>query len=197
MKSLTTQVLIGLFLLFCTWESFNLYRAEKQKTNRLSEALEVSQKQCEYFTAKDKTTAVKIQVQELTISELRQTLPAAIQAAKNLYIIPRLIQGYTQATTQGYKEIKAVVKDSIIRDTIRVSVINYQDKFYSVRGVILRDTATLKISSLDSLDIFTTLGPRRHPWAWILSHRGPDQVIIRNANPDNKIILRRSIKIKR
>ncbi len=196
MKTIGTQVLAGLFLLFVAFESFKLYHSEHQRSERLLQDLTIANQEAEFFKAKDKTNAVKIQAQQLTISELRTSMPGIIQAAKNLYIPPRLIQGYTQAVSQGMMQVRAAVHDSIIHDTLKVGVINHRSKFYTVIGTFGPDSAFLKITSIDTLTIFDTAGRRKHPWAWIFSKKQPDQTIIQNANPDNKITLIKSIKIK-
>ena len=159
--------------------------------------LKISRDSCTYFITKDKQNAVKIQVQEYTLAEIRRNLPGMIQAAKNIYVPPRLIQGYTQGTIQGKKEIITLVRDSVIHDTIQVKTFNYQDRFNLVRGVIEKDKAHLLIQSQDTISIFNVQARRNHPWLWILSKRGPDQVIIKNANPDSKIILKQSVRVIR
>jgi hypothetical protein len=196
MKTIGTQVLIGIFLLFVAFQSFNLYFKEHQEVKRLQSDLIASQSQAEYFKAKDGQNAVKLQAMELTVKELRKVFPGVIQQAKNLYIPPRNIQGYTQAISQGVTQVRAAVHDSIIHDTIKVGVINHRAKFYTVTGIFRPDSALLKISSIDTLTIFDASGRRVRPWLWIFSRKGPDQIIIQNANPDNKIILNKTIKIK-
>lgn len=196
MKTSSTAIIAAIFFALVSFECFNLYRKEHQTSERLLTDLQISRDSCTYFVARDGARAVKIQVQQLTISELRKTLPGVLQAAKGLYIPPRLIQGYTQAIQQSRTEIKTVVRDSIIHDTIQVKTFNYRDRFNTVRGIIQKDIAVLSIQSQDTITIFNTTGRRRHPLAWILSKRLPDQIIIKNANPDNKIILKESIKIK-
>lgn len=198
MKSAAAPVLIALFLAFCTWESFTLYREEHAKNERLLTNIRTARDSCIYFVARDGQKAARIQAQEFTIKEIRAALPHVIQAAKNLYIPPRLIQGYTTATTQGVIEVKTVLHDTILiqRDTIRARAISYQAPFYAVKGYFRKDSAFLKITSTDTLTILQARGRRVHPLAWIFSKRLPDETIIKNSNPDNKIILKESIKIK-
>lgn len=196
MKAAATAGLATLFFLFVSWECWNLYRTEHQRAERLLNDIKISRDSCQFFKSKNNENAVKIQAQEYTISEIRATLPRLIQQAKNLYIPPRLIQGYTAATQQSQTEIKTIVRDSIVRDTVHVKAFNYRDKWNHVSGTIEKDTARLVIESQDSITIFNVQGRRRHPLAWILSKRLPDQVIIKNANPGNKIILQQYLKIK-
>jgi len=197
MKASATATLAAIFFFIVTIETFKLYRSQYQRAERMELDLKISRDSCTYFISRDKQNAVKIQVQEYTLAEIRRNLPGMIQAAKNIYVPPRLIQGYTQGTIQEKKEIITLVRDSIIHDTIQVKTFKYQDRFNLVRGVIEKDTAHLLIQSQDTISIFNVQARRNHPWLWILSKRGPDQVIIKNANPDSKIILKQSIMVLR
>jgi hypothetical protein len=165
----------------------------------MEENLKISRDSCKFFVGRDGDNAVKLQVQALTIKELRETLPGVITAAKNLYIRPALLQSYTKAGSETNTEIKALIHDTIkVRgtDTIRIGSINYHSPFYSIRGTIEADTAYLKTQSRDTIQYFSSRGRRVHPWAWIFSKRKPDEVTISNKNPDCKITLIQSIKIK-
>ena len=196
MKTTAISWIVTLFFIFISWECFNMYRDEHLKSERLLTDLKISRDSCRYFISKDGQNATKIQVQQNTISEIRKTLPDLIKQAKSLYIAPRLIRQYSYSTEKNVVQIKTVVRDSVIHDTIHIKAFNYRDRFNLVHGTIQRDTAFLSISSCDTIRIFNTTGRRRHPWAWILSKRKPDEMVIKNANPNNHIYIKEVIHLK-
>jgi len=200
MRNQAIGILIILFLIFVSGKSLKLYFDEHANYKRMEQNLKISQDSCKYFKGKDGASAVKLQSQTLTIKELREVLPGVIAAAKNLYIRPALLQNYTKAGSETNTEIKAAIHDAIKikgTDTIRIGSINYRSPFYSIKGTIEADTAYLKTQSRDTIQYFSSRGRRVHPWAWILSKRKSDEVTISNKNPDCKITILQSIKIKR
>lgn len=192
-------VILALFLAFVAFESWNLYRGEREKAQRLLTDLKIKGDSCIFFRTRDGKNAVKIQAQELTIKELRAVIPQVIEAAKNADIRPALLTGYTKAATETGPEIKAPIEHKEIiknADAIRVGTIDYHSPYFTITGTIYPDTAYLKPLSRDTIEYFISRGRRVHPWAWIFSKRNPDQVTITNKNPDCKITLLQSIKIK-
>lgn len=188
---------IGFFLLFVTFESVKLYFDEHKTTERLTENLAALQKEAVYFKARNGDQAVKLTSQELTIKELKATIPDAIQAIKNLYIPPRLVQGFIRASSQTVKPIVAVLRDSITPDNIRLRVMAYDDKWFQVKQIIRGDTSKLNILTCDSLTVVPVRARRNHPWLWILSKRGLPELVISNKNPFNRITIEKSVVIKK
>jgi len=192
-------VILALFFAFVAFESWNLYQDEHETATRLLSDLKTKGDSCKFYRTRDGKNAVKIQSQELTIRELRATIPEVIEAAKNAGIRPALLTGYTKATTETKADIKAPIEHRKIvknADTIRVGVINYHSPYFDISGTIYPDTAYLKPLSRDTIEYFPSRGRRVHPWAWILSKRKPDEVTITNKNPDCKITILQSVKIK-
>lgn len=193
--------IIGIFLLFVTFQSLKLYYNETKTTTRLTDALAVSQKECTYFKARNGDQAVKLQSQELTIKEIRATIPAVIADLKNLYIRPRQLQSYTTASTETKRHITTALRDSSIRDTAKkietpIKVINYSDKWFTVKGIIREKTADLTINTSDSLNVVNYLSRRPHPWLWIFGGKRHPESAISNKNPFIKYSIQKSITVK-
>ena len=200
MKSLFNSAIpyiVSFFLAFVTFEAYKAYLTEHKSVIRLIDNLAAAQKENIYFQARNKDHAVKIQAQELTIKEIRTISPSVISDLRNLYIAPRQLQNIIMASTETEKHITATLRDSVIMDTIKVSVIDYRDKWFTVRGLIRGDTANLNIISRDSLTVINYLSRRPHPWLWIFGGRRHPESTITNKNPFIKYSIEKSITVKK
>ena len=175
--------IIGLFLLFITFQSLKLHFDDQKTITRLTENLTISQKECTYFKARNGDQAVKLQSQELTIKEIRTTIPAVIRDLKNLYIQPRQLRSFVQANTKAEKHIETTLRDSVIMDTIKVKIIDYRDQWFTVKGIIQTEAVNLNIQTIDSLNVVNYLSRRPHPWLWIFGGKRHFQTVIDNKNP--------------
>jgi hypothetical protein len=205
MKATMQTGIIWLFLLFVTGSSLRLYFKANSRANRMKSNLIAANAEAEVFKTKDGHTASKLIAQELTISELRKVNPTIISQLKNLYIPPRLAVSYTAASQEMKAEVKAVITDSVPcstginsepRDTVKIRVLKYRDKWISITGVLDPDTAKITVLATDT--IFTAIyrGDRRHPWAWFLSKRQYTAAAT-NRNPYIKINVIQSGVIKK
>jgi len=188
--------IIGLFLLCVTFESLKLYYNETKTTTRLTEALAASQKKCTEFKAKNGDQAVKLQSQELTIREIKATIPAVVQDLKNLYINPHQLVSYTAASTKMEKPISTTLRDSVVMDTIKVKVIDYADSWFTVKGLIQDNDINMNIKGIDSLNVVNYLSRRPHPWLWIFGGKRHPESAISNKNPFIKYYIEKSIVVK-
>ena len=189
--------IIGIFLICVTGQSLKLYLDETKTTTRLTEALAMSQKECTYFKARNGDQAVKLQSQELTIKEIRATIPAVIQELKNLYIQPRQLRSFVQANTTAKAHIETTLRDSVIMDTIKVKVIDYQDQWFTVRGLISGNDTKMDIATSDTLNVVAYLSSRPHPWLWIFGGKRHPEAAITNKNPFIKYSITKSIVVKK
>lgn len=198
MKTNTILISICLFLAFVTFKSYDLYLQEHATAKRLTANLTAVQQDNEYFKAKNGEQAVKITAQQLTIAELRATIPAAIADIKNLSIRPALVNTYTTATAQTENRIITPLKDSIVFDTVRVSRIDYFDKWIDITGTIRNDTAALAISTRDRLTLINYQSRRPRSFLGLFRYgRRVPETVIKNENPYSKIYIEKSITIKR
>lgn len=188
---------VVIFLLLVTGETYHLYIKEHRSVVRLTDNLAAVQKENVYFKARNGDQAVKIQSQELTIKEIRATVPAVIASLKNLYIAPRQLSGFIQGASTSENHITTTLRDSVITDTLRVSVIDYSDKWFAIKGIIQDKKADLVITSCDTITAVSYLSRRPRPWLWIFGGRRVPETIISNKNPNNKITIKKSIQVKK
>jgi hypothetical protein len=189
--------IIGIFLLFVTFQSLKLYYDETKTTTRLTDALTIANKECTYFKARNGEQAVKLQSQELTINEIRATSHSVITDLRNLYIPPRQLQSYTAASTEIAKHIETTLRDSIVMDTIKVKVIDYRDEWFTVNGRINGTLVNMDIKTIDSLSIVNYLSKRPRPWLWIFGGKRHPESVISNKNPFIKYAITKSIVVKK
>lgn len=198
--------ILSAFMAFVAYESYNAYYEEHKTATRLTDDLSAAQKENAYYVARNKDQAVKIQAQELTIKEIRATVPSVIADLKNLYIAPRQLQSYTAASTEMEKHITANLRDSTIakkslKDStisqVSIKILDYRDKWFTVKGTIQDKTADLVINSRDSLIVVNYISRRPHPWLWIFGGRRHPESAITNKNPFNKYSIEQSISVKK
>ena len=188
---------VGIFLLFVTFQSLKLHFEDQKNISRLTDNLAAVQKENIYYKARNGDQAVKIQSQELTIKEIRKTIPDAIRDLKNLYIQPRQLRSFVQGTSVAEKHVFTTLRDSVIMDTIRVKAINYADEWFTVKGIIRAKTADLTINTRDSLTVVNYLSRRPHPWLWIFGGKRHPEAAISNKNPFIKYSITKSITVKK
>ncbi len=199
MKTKVIIAFVILFLLLVSGESLNLYFKEHSNYKRMEENLKISSQEAQYYKTRSGENAVKVTAQEFTIHELRSTKPSVMQDLKNMYIRPGSIQSYSEVSTELKKDISAPVKDSIVflpdSSKFTARTLQYRDKWFSVSGIILRDTAKLSIEVPDTITS-VIFSQRKHPFWWILSKRQIKSVI-KNSNPFVKIHIQQEIVIKK
>lgn len=174
MKNSIQTAVIWLFLIFVTAASLTGYIREQSKSKRLLYNLKAARDSAQTFITKDGHQASKLISQNLTAPELRKINTEVVSQLKNLYISPRLVQSYTQSTQEMKAEVPVKIHDTIRienTDTIKMKVLEYQDKWISISGVIDPDTAKIKVLATDTIFTAVYKGERRHPWAWFLSRR--------------------------
>jgi len=176
-----------------TFYFIKLYLNEKKDKNRLEKSFAAANQQIKYYTTRDGQLAAKMDVLQLRYNELKDIYPEIISEIKNLKINPKSVNNFSETVIHQDKEIITALHDSIIYDTVPVRVFNYNDEFYTVRGIAIGDTQKVHIESRDSLIQVVFKGERYKPWFWIFSRRKLQQVM-RCKNPNSKIKYMREIK---
>ncbi len=163
---------------------------------RLHANLEASLGQIAYYQTENGQIAAKTDALELHYRELKQLFPEVIKELKNLKVPARRVENYSQTVIQHDKEIVTRLRDSVLYDTVKARIFNYQDEYYRVSGVAMADTQKVHIESTDSLIQTVYRGERYKPWLWIFSRRKLQQSIL-SKNPNSKIIYSRQISISK
>lgn len=194
MKQKAIIATIFLVVCFIGFEFANMYFQERRERNRITESFKASRDSLTYYRTQNGKLAARNQTLQLKYNELQQIFPEVMEEIRNLSIKPRLVNQFTETVVKQEKEIITHIKDSIIHDTLVAKVFNYQDDFYSVKGIAVGDSQRVSISSTDSLIQVVYKGERMRPWLWFLSKRKMEQVIS-SKNPNSKIVYNRTIQI--
>lgn len=197
MKATATTVFIWLFMAFVTFSSIKLYLEKARDNNRNIQNIAALQKENEYFKDQNGNQAVKIQALTLTAAELRRVVPSIVADLKTLSIRPAQVNNYTAAALTSKQLIAITLKDSIIFDTVKVSRIDYKNRWYDVTGMIRGDSVNLDIESRDRLTVINYLGKRSRRFLFVRFGPRYPETVIRNENPNNKIIIEKSVFMKK
>jgi len=185
-----------LFILVCLvgFEYAKLYYTEKLERNRITKSFQASQQTLTYYRSQNGQLAAKNQALQLQYNEVKQIFPKVLDEIRNLNIKLKHVTQYSETVVKHEKEIVTKLRDSLICDTIHAEVFNYQDNFYTVKGIAIGDSQKVHISSLDSLVQVVYKGKRVHPLLWVFSRRKLEQVIT-SKNPNSTILYNRTIQI--
>jgi hypothetical protein len=196
MKDKAISTILFCFICFVGFEFAKMYYKEKRERERITESFKASEEKLTYFKTQNGQLAAKNHVLQLRYNEVQQIFPVILSELHNLDIKPRHFTQYSETVVKQEKEIVTRLKDSLICDTIHAKVFNYQDSFYSVKGIAVGDSQKVHITSLDSLIQVVYKGKRTHPWMWFLSRRRLEQGIT-SKNPNSTILYNKTIQIVR
>ena len=196
MNAKTIFIIVFLFVCCVAFEFGKLYFKEKKEKDRLQKSFAAANETIRYYKAKNGQLVAQTTTLQLRYDELKQIFPKVIDEIKNLDIKPRHVTGYSETVVKQEKEIVTKLKDSLVCDTIHAKIFNYQDSFYTVKGIAIGDTQRVHITSKDSIIQLAYKGKRYHPWLWIFSRRKLEQVITCK-NPSSTILYNRTILISR
>jgi hypothetical protein len=170
----------------------------------------------DYYKAQNGDVVAKVDAIEVDYHQMKQLFTGAIKKIENLKIKPNRVTSYSDAVIEQNKQFYSFLRDSIIYvtdddfddsdfdysytptpDTIEIfaKAFNYSDNYYDVNGLLIDDSLSMNIHSVDTLYQVVYKGKRKKPWMWILSRRQLEQVIS-NTNPNNKIIYSRHIDVE-
>lgn len=194
MKEKALSTLLFFFVCFVGFEYAKMYYKEKRERERITESFKASEQRLTYYRTRNGQLAATGQALQLRYNEIQQIFPKVLDEIRNLDIKPKHVTEYSETVVKQEKEIVTKLRDSLIRDTIHARIFNYQDSFYTVKGIAVGDSQKVNISSLDSLIQVVYKGKRIHPWLWIFSRRKLEQVITAK-NPNSTILYNKTIQI--
>ncbi len=179
---------------FMTWELGKMYFKVIDDKSRLERSWSASKQEVIYYKAKNGDLAAKNDVLQLKYSELKDIYPEIISELKNLKVNPKRVEHFSETVIQQEKDIVTMLKDSLIYDTVPARIFNYQDEFYTIKGIATGDSQRVHIESRDSLIQVVFKGERYKPWWWIFSKRKLQQVVSCK-NPGNRVEYSRFIEV--
>jgi uncharacterized protein YneF (UPF0154 family) len=183
-----------LFLCFTTFGFARQYLRERKDKNRIQTNFEIAETSVRIYRLKNGQLASQNQVMKLHYDELASIYPRILDEVKNIEIRPKYLTQYSETVVNQEKEIRTNLRDSLILDTVQARVFDYNDQYYTVKGVAVGDSQRVIIHSRDSLIQVIYRGKRKHPWMWFFSKRLTEQVITCK-NPANTILYNKTIQI--
>ena len=148
------------------------------------------------YKVADSLNAAKIGVLNLSIDDYKRHRAEDIKLIKDLQLKLSNINSATKVITKTEYKIKTQIKDSIVRDTVKLACFNYESKWADVIGCVDADTIQLDIKSREALRIFETIEHKRFlGFLWKTSKIKKHTIDIISDNPNTNIVGVEHIKI--
>lgn len=132
----------------------------------------------------------------LQTSELKKLFPREVKQIEALEVGVSKATQVSTTVMETKTNVITTLRDSLIRDTIKVSLFDYQDQWYTIKGVQENNTQRLWITSTDTLTQVLYRGERLRPWLWIFSPRTIQQRV-GLSNPNATIKYSQTIQIQK
>jgi hypothetical protein len=118
------------------------------------------------YKLRDSLNAMSITQLELKLSELEKYRQNDLQLIKDLKISKSSLERIIDINTQSINRYKALLRDSVVRDTIinRIDTIkcfNYKSIWTDISGCIHKDTTYLQIKNRESLTAVESLEKKK------------------------------------
>lgn len=118
------------------------------------------------YKLRDSLNAISITQLELKVSELEKYRQNDLQLIKDLKISKSSLERIIDINTQSINTYKALLCDSVVRDTIINSIdtikcFNYKSIWTDINGCIHKDTTYLQIKNRESLTVIESLEKKK------------------------------------
>ena len=184
LKSPTVQRLIGLLVLLGA--IVLLYKSNLRlhaDNKRLSSNIKTLGAELVLVKTKSGKLAAQTDLLVLQTSELKKLFPKEVKQIESLGVGVSKTTQFTTTVVETKTNVITKLRDSLILDTIKVRVFDYQDQWYQIQGISEKDTQRLVIKSTDTLTQVVYRGERLKPWLWVFSPRKIQQrVSVSNPN---------------
>ena len=197
LKSPTVQRLIGLLVLLGA--IVLLYKSNQrlhQDNKRLSSNMKTLGAELVLVKTKSGKLAAQTDLLVLQTSELKKLFPKEVKQIESLGVGVSKTSQFTTTVVETKTNVITTLRDSLILDTIKVRVFDYQDQWYQIHGISERDTQRLLIKSIDTLTQVVYRGERLKPWLWVFSPRKIQQRVS-VSNPNATIKYSQTIQIQK
>lgn len=197
LKSPTVQRLIGLLVLLgaivLLYKSNQRLHADNKRLNSNMKTLGA-----ELVLVKTKSGKLAAQTDLLVLqtSELKKLFPKEVKQIESLGVGVSKTTQFTTTVVETKTNVITTLRDSLILDTIKVRVFDYQDQWYQIQGISEKDTQRLVIKSTDTLTQVVYRGERLKPWLWVFSPRKIQQRVS-VSNPNATIKYSQTIQIQK
>lgn len=197
LKSPVVQRLIGLLVLLSA--VVLLYKSNQRlhaDNKRLSSNLKTLGAELVLVKTKSGQLAAQSDLLVLQTSELKKLFPKEVKQIESLGVGVSKTTQFTTTVVETKTNVITTLRDSLILDTIKVRIFNYQDQWYQIQGISENDTQRLVIKSTDTLTQVVYRGERIKPWLWVFSPRKIQQRVS-VSNPNATIKYSQTIQIQK
>lgn len=116
-------------------------------------------------------------VLQLKLSELQKVVPELHAQIKALKVRPSRTESIAETGISSNIQIKTILRDSVVYDTVPVRHFSYADDYFRIDGYAMEDTQHLNITYRDTLVQAVYRGRRKRPWLWVFSPRQLEQKV--------------------
>ena len=191
------QRLIGLLVVLgaitLLWKSNQRLHADNK---RLSSNIKTLGAELSMVKTKSGQLAAQSDLLVLQTRELKKLFPMEVKQIENLGVKVNKTTQYSTTVVETKTNVLTTLRDSLILDTIKVRIFNYQDQWYQIQGISENDTQRLVIKSTDTLTQVVYRGERIKPWLWVFSPRKLQQRVT-VSNPNATIKYSQTIQIQK
>jgi hypothetical protein len=191
------QRLIGLLVLLGA--IVLLYKSNQRlhaDNKRLSSNIKTLGAELVLVKTKSGKLAAQTDLLVLQTSELKKLFPKEVKQIESLGVKVNKTTQYSTTVIETKTNVITTLRDSLILDTIKVRVFDYQDQWYQIQGISEKDRQRLVIKSTDTLTQVVYRGERIKPWLWVFSPRKIQQRVS-VSNPNATIKYSQTIQIQK
>ena len=189
---LASGLAIPLVLTVSLWQ---LWSSKKKDYKRLYVASESLHQSITTLQAENGQLIAQNQVLTLKSKEIPAVLPQLATQIRNLEVRLNRAQSVSTSGFIAQTPANVVLRDSLVFDTVKIRLFDFQDGFFSVKGKAIGDQQQLDLSYQDTLVQVVYRGERERPWLWIFSPRKLMQRVSLK-NPNAQIHYSEYIKIE-
>jgi len=197
LKSPVVQRLIGLLVvlgaILLLWKSNQRLHADNK---RLSSNIKTLGAELILVKTKSGQLAAQSDLLLLQTSEFKKLFSKEVKQIESLGVGVSKTTQFTTTVVETKTNVITTLRDSLILDTIKVRIFNYQDQWYQIQGISEKDTQRLVIKSMDTLTQVLFYGERQKPWLWFFSPRKLQQRVS-VTNPNATIKYSQTIQIQK
>jgi hypothetical protein len=164
---------------------------------RLSDNFSALAERTEYYRINDSVSAARTQRILLDNAEIKAYFPEIKSTIGQMNVKLRQLERYSMVgSAAGYqiasrlhdttKVVQTIIRDRIVRDTVKLQYIRYKDRWIDFQQAIVADSAYTSIQTRDSIDIVQSW-ERPHKFWFLRWGRKRHVQTVTNANPNAKI----------
>ena len=188
------SVILIAALILLLWMNWSHNNSLKRENQRLSNNLQALQQGMTDVQLANGQLAQQSRVLSMGLTELKALFPLQYQSVLRAGISARRAQQVSTTHINTEHRVTTTLRDSLIRDTVRVRVFSYRDDWVNLEGIAQGDSQQVQFESKDSLVQVVYRGSRIKPWLWIFSPRQLEQRIY-SSNPYSRIQYSQTIRL--